>query len=48
MGINSVNTNFGALAALQSLNRTNEHLNQIQKRVTTPRACEGTSPPSAR
>jgi flagellin len=35
MGINSVNTNFGALAALQSLNRTNEHLNQIQKRVTT-------------
>ena len=35
MGINSVNTNYGALAALQSLNRTNDQLNQIQKRVTT-------------
>jgi flagellin len=35
MGINSVNTNYGALAALQSLNRTNDQLNSIQKRVTT-------------
>jgi len=35
MAINSVNTNFGALAALQSLNRTNAELQQVQKRVTT-------------
>jgi flagellin len=35
MAINSVNTNFGALAALQSLNRTNAELQAVQKRVTT-------------
>jgi flagellin len=35
MGMNSVNTNYGALTALQSLNRTNEQLAAVQKRVTT-------------
>jgi len=35
MGMNSVNTNFGALAALQSLNKTNMDLEAVQKRVTT-------------
>lgn len=32
---NSVNTNSGALVALQSLNRTNSELDKVQKRVTT-------------
>jgi flagellin len=32
---NSVNTNYGALVALQSLNRTNQELEAVQKRVTT-------------
>ncbi len=32
---NSVNTNYGALVALQSLNRTNAELQSVQKRVTT-------------
>lgn len=32
---NSVNTNNGALVALQSLNRTNTDLERVQKRVTT-------------
>jgi flagellin len=32
---NSINTNYGALVALQSLNRTNDELSSVQKRVTT-------------
>lgn len=32
---NSVNTNNGAIVALQSLNRTNDELSRVQKRVTT-------------
>jgi flagellin len=32
---NSINTNYGALVALQSLNRTNQELSSVQKRVTT-------------
>jgi flagellin len=32
---NSVNTNSGAIVALQSLNRTNSELNVVQKRVST-------------
>ena len=32
---NSINTNYGALVALQSLNRTNEALDGVQKRVST-------------
>ena len=32
---NSVNTNFGAMVALQSLNRTNSELEGVQKRVST-------------
>jgi flagellin len=32
---NSVNTNIGAIVALQSLNRTNTDLNVVQKRVST-------------
>jgi flagellin len=35
MATNSVNTNLGAMVALQSLNRTNEQLNAVQKRVST-------------
>ena len=35
MSLNSVNTNIGAMVALQSLNRTNEALNATQKRVST-------------
>jgi flagellin len=35
MATNSVNTNLGAMVALQSLNRTNEQLNSVQKRVST-------------
>ena len=35
MSLNSVNTNVGAMVALQSLNRTNEALNATQKRVST-------------
>lgn len=35
MSLNSVNTNLGAMVALQSLNRTNEALNATQKRVST-------------
>ena len=35
MSINSVNTNIGAMVALQSLNRTNEALTDTQKRVST-------------
>jgi flagellin len=35
MSINSVITNIGAMTALQSLNRTNDALSQVQKRVST-------------
>jgi len=35
MSLNSVNTNIGAMVALQSLNRTNEGLNMTQKRIST-------------
>lgn len=35
MSINSVNTNVGAMVALQSLNRTNEELTATQKRIST-------------
>jgi flagellin len=35
MNLNSVNTNIGAMTALQSLNRTNEALAAVQKRVST-------------
>jgi flagellin len=35
MSLNSVNTNLGAMVALQSLNRTNEALGATQKRVST-------------
>jgi flagellin len=35
MSLNSVNTNIGAMVALQSLNRTNEQLNATQKRIST-------------
>lgn len=35
MSMSSVNTNVGAMMALQSLNRTNEALAQVQKRVST-------------
>ncbi len=35
MSLNSVNTNMGAMVALQSLNRTNEGLNATQKRIST-------------
>lgn len=35
MAMNSINTNVGALVALQSLNRTNEELSVVQKRVST-------------
>jgi flagellin len=35
MSLNSVNTNFGAMVALQSLNRTNEALAVTQKRIST-------------
>jgi flagellin len=35
MAMNSVNTNMGALVALQSLNRTNDALDATQKRIST-------------
>ena len=35
MSMTSVNTKTGAMMALQSLNRTNEALAQVQKRVST-------------
>ena len=35
MSMTSINTNVGAMMALQSLNRTNEALAQVQKRVST-------------
>ena len=35
MSLNSVNTNMGAMIALQSLNRTNADLAATQKRVST-------------
>lgn len=35
MNLNSVNTNIGAMTALQSLNRTNDALAVVQKRVST-------------
>lgn len=35
MNLNSVNTNVGAMTALQSLNRTNDALATVQKRVST-------------
>lgn len=35
MSLNSVNTNLGAMVALQSLNRTNDELNATQKRIST-------------
>lgn len=35
MSITSVNTNIGAMTALQSLNRTNDALSEVQKRIST-------------
>jgi flagellin len=35
MSLNSVNTNIGAMVALQSLNRTNQELESVQKRIST-------------
>jgi flagellin len=35
MSLNSVNTNMGAMIALQSLNRTNTDLGSVQKQVST-------------
>ncbi len=35
MALNSVNTNMGAMVALQSLNRTNDELAATQKRIST-------------
>lgn len=35
MSLNSVNTNIGAMVALQSLNRTNDELAATQKRIST-------------
>ena len=35
MAFNSINTNAGAVVALQSLNKTNSQLDMIQKRVST-------------
>ncbi|MFN3449587.1 MAG: flagellin [Roseococcus sp.] len=35
MSLNSVNTNIGAMVALQSLNRTNEEMAATQKRIST-------------
>lgn len=35
MSLNSVNTNMGAMVALQSLNRTNEEMAATQKRIST-------------
>ena len=35
MSLSSVNTNLGAMLALQSLNRTNEALGEVQKRIST-------------
>ena len=35
MSLNSVNTNVGAMIALQSLNKTNESLAAVQKRIST-------------
>jgi flagellin len=35
MSLNSVNTNVGAIIALQSLNRTNTDLAGVQKKVST-------------
>ncbi|WP_160123053.1 flagellin [Rhodovarius lipocyclicus] len=35
MPLNSINTNMGAMVALQSLNRTNDELAGVQKRVST-------------
>jgi len=35
MPLNSINTNYGAQVALQSLNRTNDSLDKVQKRVST-------------
>lgn len=37
MPLNSVNTNVGALVALQSLNATNTELNTVQSRINTGR-----------
>jgi flagellin len=35
MAVNSVNTNSGALVALQNLNKTNTELNEVQNRINT-------------
>ncbi|RVT99418.1 flagellin [Rhodovarius crocodyli] len=35
MPLNSINTNMGAMVALQSLNRTNDELSSVQKRIST-------------
>src|ERR1700721_3702349 len=35
MTLNSVNTNYGAMIALESLNRTNSALSDVQKQVST-------------
>lgn len=35
MPMNSINTNVGAMVALQALNRTNDELSSVQKRIST-------------
>lgn len=35
MSMNSINTNMGAMVALQSLNRTSDELAKVQKRIST-------------
>ncbi|RYF90837.1 MAG: flagellin, partial [Caulobacteraceae bacterium] len=35
MALNSVNTNTGAMVALQNLNSTNRELDQVQGRINT-------------
>ncbi|MCU0944983.1 MAG: flagellin, partial [Rubritepida sp.] len=35
MSLNSVNTNIGAMVALQALNRTGSELAEVQKRIST-------------
>ena len=35
MPLNSVNTNIGAMVALQSLNKTNDDMAVTQKRIST-------------
>ena len=44
----SVNTNAGAMAALQSLNATNKGMNQVQSRINTGLNVSGTADDSAK